>query len=129
MELAGPARVTEANYLYAKAVKDSKWQSEALREAEITNDASYIEVITQADDHDNGLLKRCLVGHLEGGKKEKPTLSEIRIWSSTLWKKAFGVNIYEMYGGMFLFEFPNINMAEQTLQGQWHRRNKKFNLE
>ncbi|KAF3627788.1 hypothetical protein FXO37_29681 [Capsicum annuum] len=46
MELEGPARVTEANYPYAKAVKDSKWQSKALREAEITNNASNIEVLT-----------------------------------------------------------------------------------
>ncbi|KAH0738018.1 hypothetical protein KY290_036723 [Solanum tuberosum] len=81
------------------------------------------------ESHENGLLKRCLVGHLEGGNKERRTLSEVRRWSSLLWKKAFGVNIYEMYGGKFLFEFPNRNMAEQTLQGQWNWKNQRFNLE
>ncbi|KAG5620116.1 hypothetical protein H5410_005334, partial [Solanum commersonii] len=75
------------------------------------------------------LLGRCLVGYLEKASKEKPSLSEIRRWSFYEWKKAFGVNIYELYGDMFLFEFPNKFMAEQTLQGQWKWRNQSFNLE
>ncbi|WMV19344.1 hypothetical protein MTR67_012729, partial [Solanum verrucosum] len=129
MEVPGPPRITKSNYPYAKAVKDGKWQTETIQEAEITNNASIIEVLTHAEDQEIGLLERCLVGHLEGQMKEKPTLPEIRRWLSTLWKKAFGVDIYEMYGGMFLFEFPNINMAEQTLQGQWNWKNHRFNLE
>jgi len=47
------------------------------------------------------------------------------------------VNIYEMYGDMFLFEFanrflfefPNRYMAEQVLQGQWSWKEIRFNLE
>lgn len=78
MEVPGPPRITKANYPYAKAVKDSKWQSETIKEAEITNNASTIEVLTHAEDQENGLLERCLVGHLEGQMKEKPTLPEIR---------------------------------------------------
>ncbi|PHU14270.1 hypothetical protein BC332_15475 [Capsicum chinense] len=37
----------------------------------------------------------------------------IRRWSSLSWKKAFGVNTYEINGGKFLFEFPNNNMAKR----------------
>uniref|UniRef100_A0A3Q7HCH7 Cation/H+ exchanger transmembrane domain-containing protein n=1 Tax=Solanum lycopersicum TaxID=4081 RepID=A0A3Q7HCH7_SOLLC len=36
-----------------------------------------------------------------------------------LWKKVFGVNIYEMIENTFLIEFPNRNMAEQILHGGW----------
>ncbi|KAF3643459.1 hypothetical protein FXO37_21978 [Capsicum annuum] len=61
--------------------------------------------------------------------KSSEEKSEVRRWSSLSWKKAFGVNIYEMNGGKFLFEFPNKNMAEQTLQGQWNWKNQRFNLE
>lgn len=50
-------------------------------------------------------------------------------WSSYECKKAFGVNIYELYGDMFLFEFPDNFMAEKTLQGQWKWRNLSFYLE
>ncbi|WMV46345.1 hypothetical protein MTR67_039730 [Solanum verrucosum] len=114
---------------YARSVKDSKWLSKSIREAETNSLEENIEVLSQMESHENGLLKRCLVGHLEGGNKEKRTLSEVRRWSSLLWKKAFGVNIYEMYGRKFLFEFPNRNMAEQTLQGQWNWKNQRFNLE
>ncbi|KAG5624657.1 hypothetical protein H5410_009875 [Solanum commersonii] len=83
MEVPGPPRITKANYPYAKAVKDRKWQSETIKEAEITNNASIIEVLTHAEDQENGFLERCLVGHLEGQMKEKPTLLEIRRQSST----------------------------------------------
>lgn len=41
------------------------------------NNASIIEVLTHAEDQENGLLKRCLVGHPEGQMKEKQTLPEI----------------------------------------------------
>ena len=50
MEVPGPPKLTKANYPYAKAVKDSKWQSETINEAEITNNASIIEVHTHAED-------------------------------------------------------------------------------
>ncbi|KAF3648862.1 hypothetical protein FXO37_19244 [Capsicum annuum] len=61
--------------------------------------------------------------------KEKPTLVDMRAWSSQTWKNVFGMNINEMYGDVFLFEFPNRCMAEQVLQGQWTWKKEKFNLE
>lgn len=67
---------------------------------------------------EDGLLNTCLVGHLEKASKEKPMLTEIRRWSTSLWKKTFGVNIYKLYRNMFLFEFPNRFMAEQTQSGE-----------
>uniref|UniRef100_M1CEQ4 DUF4283 domain-containing protein n=1 Tax=Solanum tuberosum TaxID=4113 RepID=M1CEQ4_SOLTU len=113
-------RLVNPRYPYSKAVRDSKWLSKNHKETEETS---------SSEKQEDGFLGRCLVGYLEKASKEKPSLSEIRRWSSYEWKKAFGVNIYELYGDMFLFEFPNKFMAEQTLQGQWKWRNQSFNLE
>ncbi|KAF3624451.1 hypothetical protein FXO38_30262 [Capsicum annuum] len=111
------SRITQLNYPYAKALRDSKWIAKDHHEA------------TTSHKQEVGLLNRCLAGFLEKVSKEKPSLSEIRRWSSVKWKKTFGVNIYELYGDMFLFEFPNRFMAEQTIQGQWKWKNIAFNLE
>ena len=54
MEVPGPPKLTKAKYPYAKAIKDSKWQSETRKEAEITNNASIIEVHTHAEDQRMG---------------------------------------------------------------------------
>lgn len=61
------------------------------------------------------LLKRCLIGYCSEEKKEKPTLADIKKWVSANWKNVFGV-IYKL-NEIFLFEFPNRYMAEQTIQG------------
>lgn len=74
-------------------------------------------------------MSRCLVGYVEKASREEPSLSKIRRWSSSEWKKTFGVNIYELYGDMFLFEFPNKFMVEQTRQGQWKWKNLGSDLE
>lgn len=68
------------------------------------------------------------VGSLEVDCKEKPTLADLKRWSNLVWKNTFGVNLYEMYGDKFQFEFPNKHMAEQVLRGQWSWKNMKFNL-
>ncbi|WMV33326.1 hypothetical protein MTR67_026711 [Solanum verrucosum] len=81
------------------------------------------------DNQEDSLLKRCVIGSCGEELKEKPTLADIRRWSSTNWKKAFGGNIYKLNGNAFLFEFPNKHMAEQTLQGQWRWKNCSFHLE
>ncbi|KAG5619806.1 hypothetical protein H5410_005024 [Solanum commersonii] len=94
--LANTSRLAESNYPYSKAVCDSKWISKGHRETKVAN---------TADRQKDGLLKRCLIGYLAKAIKEKPSLSEIRRWSSS--------------------EF----MEEQTLQGQWKWKNLGFNLE
>ncbi|KAK6776133.1 hypothetical protein RDI58_027134 [Solanum bulbocastanum] len=62
--------------------------------------------------------------------KDKKTESEVIAKSrEQVWKKAFGVNIYEMLGGHYLFEFPNRYMAEQILQGEWIWKRNKIKLD
>ncbi|KAF3659399.1 hypothetical protein FXO38_12660 [Capsicum annuum] len=68
MEAAGPLRVTDANYPYARVICDSKWQSITLQDADVKNKEGHIEVAIQKDSKDTGLLKRCLVPN--GREKE-----------------------------------------------------------
>ena len=53
MEVVSPPRVTDPNYTYVRVVRDSKWQSKKLRDADNTN-------------KDTGLLKKCLSGRTTG---------------------------------------------------------------
>ena len=78
---------------------------------------------------DTGLHKRCLVASFEEGEIEIPSLSYIKKWSSVSWKVVFGINIYEMSKKMFLFEFPNRNIAEQIIQREWSWKKTKVSLQ
>ncbi|KAG5570812.1 hypothetical protein H5410_060578 [Solanum commersonii] len=93
-----PPRVTDAKYPFAAIVRESKWQSQSLRTAEIKSRNGNIKVTDRMDDQADSLLKRCVVGSCGEELKEKPTLADIRRWSSINWKKAFGVNIYKLNG-------------------------------
>ncbi|KAH0652557.1 hypothetical protein KY285_030095 [Solanum tuberosum] len=62
-------------------------------------------------------------------EKETPTLSDIRRWVISSRKKAFGINIYEMGGSSFLFEFPNKHVAEHVLHGDWTWKQLKLHLQ
>ncbi|KAF3626499.1 hypothetical protein FXO38_28511 [Capsicum annuum] len=46
-----------------------------------------------------------------------------------MWKKAFGINVYEMLDNCFLFEFPNRYMAEQVPWGEWQWKKSRLKLE
>lgn len=126
--LNDPPRFTEVNYPYSSAVQESKWHTKTLHKADGTSRKGDITISKVDEGQENELLKRSLVGSFGLGLKESPTLSEVRKWSVSAWKKAFGVNIYEMNGEMFLFEFPNRFMAETILQGQWLWNNQKVQL-
>ncbi|KAG5569629.1 hypothetical protein H5410_059395 [Solanum commersonii] len=128
-ELALNAGVTEEEYSYAEAVQQSKWGSSNLRRAEMNTKKGSILITKPVNIKEADLLKRCLIGYCTAGKKEKPTLADIRSWSSTNWKKVFGVNIYELNSEMFLFEFPNRYMAELIIQGQWRWKSSIFHLD
>lgn len=83
------------------------------RSAEIQNRMGQVEVLDKISTQVDVLLSRCLIGYCKEKNLERITLSDIRRWSSTNWKKAFGINIYELNDSRFLFEFLNRNMAEQ----------------
>ncbi|KAG5595242.1 hypothetical protein H5410_036474 [Solanum commersonii] len=128
-EMTPNTRMTDADYPYASVLQESKWQTRSLRTAEINSKKGIVEVLDKMDAQEDGLLGRCLVGYCREESKKGPTLAEIRRWSTITWKKVFGLNIYELYDEMFLFEFPNRYMVEQTIHGQWRWKNYRFHLE
>ncbi|WMV33839.1 hypothetical protein MTR67_027224 [Solanum verrucosum] len=85
-----------------RVVKSSKWQHQSHKEA---------------IDNIEGSLGRIIAGLFRG--TEIPTLTDVIRWASSIWKEAFGVNIFEMAGHIFLFEFSNKHMLEKILQGEW----------
>ncbi|KAK6793695.1 hypothetical protein RDI58_007148 [Solanum bulbocastanum] len=113
--------------LSEKVVEGSKWQSSKYEAPTSKDKKIESEVIVKSKEQ--GLLGRCIIGLFDKNNAEKPTLSDVRQWSTTVWKKAFGVYIYEMLGGHYLFKFPNRCMAKQILQGEWIWKRNKIKLE
>lgn len=111
------------NVVYAKVVEDSKWKPiPAQLKPQIRG--KWLKPLLLSK-----ILGRCIFGSFDMTKSDIPTLLDVRRSSSTVWKKAFEVNIYEMMGACFLFEFPDRNMAEQILQGEWIRKKSRVKLE
>ncbi|KAF3644527.1 hypothetical protein FXO37_21415 [Capsicum annuum] len=128
-----PHRMVDTKYPYAKVaedkvVEDSKWQPNILEskrhEDKVVEDSKWQPNILESkrqegstsasSDYSKGLLGRCVIGSFSDFTDELPTLSEVRKWAFVIWKKVFGINIYEMVGSSFLFEFPNRNMAGRS---------------
>lgn len=129
LNVTEPPRFTEANYLYAKTIQESKWQSNTFREAAVSIINGDISILESPGTKDTGLLNRCIIGYFRKEVTERSTLADIRRWASALWNKAFGVNMYEMIGNLFLFEFSNRSMVEQILQVEWRWKKCKLHLE
>lgn len=68
---------------------------------------------------DLDLLSRCLIGKFE--EDEVPTTNDVKHWPQQTWKGTQGVQVYDMNGVLFLFEFPSIKAAEHILMGDWRR--------
>ncbi|PHU04660.1 hypothetical protein BC332_25482 [Capsicum chinense] len=60
-------------------------------------------------------------------RAESPILADVRRWASSIWKEAFGVNIYEVAGHIFLFEFPNKHMRSKYSKESGSGENRWFN--
>ena len=125
-ELKIKSQKCDINVPFAKVVEGSKWQSSKYEAPTAKDKKTESEAIVKS--REQGLLGRCIVGFFDKKNAERPTLSDVRQWSTTVWKKAFGVNIYEIMGRHFLFEFPNRYMAEQILQGEWMWKRNKIKL-
>ncbi|KAF3652347.1 hypothetical protein FXO37_17559 [Capsicum annuum] len=114
---------------FAKVISDTKWQSNNSDTSTSKGKGKLTETDEAFKSREQGLVGRCIFGSFGKNKAENPTLSDVRCWTSTVWKKVFGVNIYEMMDGCFLFEFANRYMAEQILQGDWIWKGIKIKLE
>uniref|UniRef100_A0A0V0H7F3 Putative ovule protein n=1 Tax=Solanum chacoense TaxID=4108 RepID=A0A0V0H7F3_SOLCH len=86
--LKAPHRMVDINHSDAKVVEDSKWQSYTTEVPESKRQ----EVSTSATiEYGRGLIGRCITGNFGNLGSEMPTLSEVRKWAPSTWKKVFGV--------------------------------------
>uniref|UniRef100_M1BVD4 Uncharacterized protein n=1 Tax=Solanum tuberosum TaxID=4113 RepID=M1BVD4_SOLTU len=93
-ELKIKSQKCDINVSFAKVVEGSKWQSSKYEAPTSKDKKTESEVIVKS--REQGLLGRCIIGFFDKNNAERPTLSDVRQWSTTVWKKAFGVDIYEM---------------------------------
>ncbi|KAH0745972.1 hypothetical protein KY285_007629 [Solanum tuberosum] len=122
-------RLVDSNIPYVDMLKSSKWTNKGRKDMPekiikrggggrggricINRDANI----------QSEVLKKSLVGEFMTSKGEAPTLTEVRRWASSLWKKVHGLNIYDMGEGFFLFEFAFKVTSEQVVEGDQVWRN------
>lgn len=73
-----PPRTFKKDYPFAKAVRESKWQSNTLRKATVTSSRGEICITNPLGTKNNGLFKRCIVGSFGEEETKLPSLSDIR---------------------------------------------------
>lgn len=125
----GGAFITEGNIKmntftgkgnYNAAITNNKWTQGKVQ--------SGIESTKTPCWEKNTLLQRCLVGVFIGGE-EAPTRNDVRRWASQTWKGVPNLQVFDMNGFQFLFEFPSRRAAEHILMGEWERKGQALNLE
>lgn len=90
----------DVNYLYAKVVGGSKWQLHDYKRAEI----NLIDgTKPSTSDHDRDILGRCIIGTFDS---EMSTLSDVRKWDSSTWKKLLGPTFTRCYEKRFSSSSP-----------------------
>ncbi|KAH0712442.1 hypothetical protein KY289_008401 [Solanum tuberosum] len=103
---------------YKGAVTNNKWTQQIQAKAPMKN----------CLQEENTLLRRCLVGRFSGGD-EAPTRNDMRRWVNQTWKGVLNLQVYDLNGFLFLFEFQTRRDAEQILMGEWRRQGQCLNLE
>lgn len=112
-------RMVDPKIMHADSVRTSKCQSKEAGESLISDNSEAMSVLGGDTEKEKGLLDKCIMGSFNVDLTEKPTLANIRKWAVNTWKKSFEISIYEIGGCSFLFEFPNKNMLEHVIHGEW----------
>ncbi|KAH0652782.1 hypothetical protein KY285_030334 [Solanum tuberosum] len=124
-------RLVDDKIPYAEALRSGKWINRSDSEVNV-EPTLMVEGPIHIDDNISTIsevLKRSLVGFFEVRDENYPTLSEIKRWTSSIWKINHGLNIYEMGKGRFLFEFASRFTAEHVITGDWTRNETFLRLE
>uniref|UniRef100_A0A0V0IKX8 Putative ovule protein n=1 Tax=Solanum chacoense TaxID=4108 RepID=A0A0V0IKX8_SOLCH len=85
--------------------------------------------VTASSHHDgNDLLQRCLVGSFPDFN-EMPTRNDVRRWIQQTWRGVYNIQVFDMNGIQFLFEFQSRKDAQHILLGNWKRQGKQLVLD
>ncbi|KAG5594599.1 hypothetical protein H5410_035831 [Solanum commersonii] len=81
--------------------------------------------VTASSHHDGkDLLQRCLVGSFPDCN-EMPTRNDVRRWIQQTWKGVYNIQVFDMNGIQFLFEFQSRKDAQHILLGNWKRQEEE----
>ncbi|XP_009770774.1 uncharacterized protein [Nicotiana sylvestris] len=111
-----------------EAFKTDKWEAKGTSTPSAQTPFGQRVTVQRPEIFDKDLLSRCLVGSFSDAKK-LPTLSDIRRWATNKWSNIPSIQMYEMHGSKFLFEFPSRKMADHIKMREWRWRNKLLMLE
>uniref|UniRef100_M1AGV7 DUF4283 domain-containing protein n=1 Tax=Solanum tuberosum TaxID=4113 RepID=M1AGV7_SOLTU len=75
----------------------------------------------------NDLLNRCLGGCF-ADCVQIPTRNDVRKWAQQMWKGAQNLQVYDINGVQFLFEFQSRKAAQHILLGDWRRQGSRLLL-
>ncbi|KAG5585482.1 hypothetical protein H5410_045916 [Solanum commersonii] len=92
----------------------------------VTRENSMLTMSSDVDD--NNLLRRCLIGKFY---KERDALiqNEVRRWAQQTSNGAHNIQVYNMNGFLFLFEFQTRRMVEHVIKGEWKTQGLTLKLE
>ena len=75
-----------------------------------------------------GSLQRWLVGSFPDCNA-MPTRNDVRRWIQQTWKGVHIIQVFDMNGIQFLFEFQSRKDAQHILLGNWKRQGKQIELD
>lgn len=117
------SRYTEGEKNYKEAMLTNRWAQE---EQEIQQEVNLFDACKSKGG--NELLSRCLVGCFPECD-EIPTRTDVRRWAQQAWKGVHNLQVFDLNGIQFLFEFQSRKIAEHILGGEWKRQGKSLKLE
>ncbi|KAF3665931.1 hypothetical protein FXO38_09300 [Capsicum annuum] len=101
---------------------------EALKKELVQAENDIIRIIGGSEAAEKALLSRCIVGKFQT-TQETPALNDVRRWACNTWRSVFGMSVYAMNDGKFLFELPSRKGAEHVQSGEWIWKNMRLKLE
>ncbi|KAF3661862.1 hypothetical protein FXO37_12741 [Capsicum annuum] len=100
---------------------------EALKKELVQAENDIIRIIGGSEAAEKALLSRCIVGKFQT-TQETPALNDVR-WACNTWRSVFGMSVYAMNDGKFLFELPSRKGAEHVQSGEWIWKKMRLKLE
>ncbi|KAG5577331.1 hypothetical protein H5410_057465 [Solanum commersonii] len=100
------ASIPKLTSSFKEACSNNRWTTEALKKAKVQTEEGNIRIIGGSSAAEKDLLSKCIVGKFQTAE-ELPSLNDVRRWACNTWKTTFGVSVYAMNDGQFLFELPS----------------------
>lgn len=102
---------------YKESIEKGRWPPNELQ-----------SVPESSTNGDKGPLRRSLVGSFLDCD-EIPSRNDVRKWAQNTWRGIHNIQVFDLKGFQFLFEFQSRRDAESVLAGRWRRCNQLLEME